>query len=96
MYLDANNFCEWRMSEKMSLNSFKWRKIINELNKKFINNYYEDSDKKYILEIDVEYPKNVCHLHQELPFLPQKNENVYVISITKKLCCSWTNIEKST
>ena len=96
MYLDANNLCEWGISEKMSLNSLKWRKIINELNKKFIKNYYEDSDKRCILEIDVEYPKNVCHLLQELPFLPQKNENVYVISITKKLCRSWTDIEKST
>ena len=72
MYLDGNNFYEWGMSQKMSVNSFKWRKIINELNKKFINNYDEDSDKRYILEIDVEYPKNVYHLHRELPFLSQK------------------------
>ena len=27
-------------------------------NEDFIKNYYEDSDKEYILEVDFKYPKN--------------------------------------
>ena len=42
------------------------------LNKDFIKNYDEDSDKGYILEVDVEYLKNLNDLHSDLPFLPER------------------------
>ena len=32
----------------------------------------EDSDKGYILEADVEYPKWLHNLHNKLPFLPER------------------------
>ena len=32
----------------------------------------EDSDKGYIPEEDVKYPKNLYDLHSDLPFLPEK------------------------
>ena len=38
----------------------------------FIKNYDEDSDKGYILEVDVKYPKNLNCLHIDLPFLPER------------------------
>ena len=38
----------------------------------FIKNYDEDSDKGYILEVDVKYPKNLHGLHEDLPFLPER------------------------
>ena len=28
MYLDANNFYGWTMSQKLSVNGFKWKKCI--------------------------------------------------------------------
>ena len=37
-----------------------------------MKNYDEDSDKGYILEVDVEYPKNLSYLHNDLPFLPER------------------------
>ena len=40
--------------------------------KDFIKNYDEDSDKTYIFEVDVEYPKNLHDLHSGLPFLPEQ------------------------
>ena len=43
---------------------------MSKFTKEFIKNYNEDSDKGYILEVDVEYPKNymiyiaICRFHQ--------------------------------
>ena len=38
----------------------------------FIKDFDEDSDKGYILEVDVEYPKNLHDLHSDLPFLSER------------------------
>ena len=37
-----------------------------------IKNYDGDSDKGYILEVDVKYPKNLHGLYEDLPFLPER------------------------
>ena len=42
------------------------------INEEFIKNYDEDSDKGYILQVDVKYPKNLHFLHKHLPFLPER------------------------
>ena len=47
-------------------------------------NYDEDSDKRFILQIDVEYPKNSHYLHNDLLFLPEKTE----INKFKTLLCN--------
>ena len=39
---------------------------------KLIKNYDEDSDKGYILEVDVEYPEDLHNLHNDLPFMPER------------------------
>ena len=56
-------------------------------NEDFTKNYDEDSDKGYILEVGVEYPKNLHDLHSDLPFLPEScminlyDKNNYVVYI---------------
>ena len=55
-YLDANNLYGWAMSQKLPVNGFKW--VNNEINKEFIKNYDENSDKDYILEVDIKYSRN--------------------------------------
>ena len=45
--------------------------------KKTINlmkNYNENSNKGYILEVDVEYPKSLLNLHSNLPFLAERKK----------------------
>ena len=44
---------------------------MSKINEEFIKNYGEDSDKGYIIEVDVEYSKNVHDLYSDLPFLPE-------------------------
>ena len=43
-------------------------------NEDFIKNYDEDSDKRYILEVDVKYPKSLHDMHSDLPFLSERME----------------------
>ena len=59
MYLDANNLYEWAMSQKLPVNGFKWIKRLSKFDELFIKNYDENSDKGYILDVDVEYPKKI-------------------------------------
>ena len=60
------------MSQKLSVGGFKWKKIMSTFTKDFIKNYDEDSDKGYILEVNVKYPKKIYRLHEDLPFLPEE------------------------
>ena len=73
-YLDANNLCGWVMPKKLPVGNFKWIEKDNasKFDEKFIKNYDENSDKGYILEVDVEYPENIRMLHSDLPFLPER------------------------
>ena len=65
------------------------KKIIHRFDKEFMKNYNEDSDKGYILEIDVEYPKNLYNLHSDLPFLPEKMKTK--LNGPEKLVCNIPN-----
>ena len=40
--------------------------------KEFIKKFDEDSDKGYVLEVDVKYPKKLHDLHSDLPFSPER------------------------
>ena len=69
-YLDANNLYGWAMSQKLSIDGFKWKKEILKFNEDFIKNYNEDSYKRCILEVDVKYHTRLHSLYCDLPFLP--------------------------
>ena len=46
------------MSQRLPLNGFEWMEQLSEFEGRFTKNYDENNDKGYILEVDVEYPKN--------------------------------------
>ena len=71
-YLVANNLYGWAMSQKSPVNGFKWINDVTEIDEKFIKNYDEDSDKGYILEVDVKYLKKLHDLHSDLPYFPKR------------------------
>ena len=75
-YLDANNLIGWVMSQKLPVDGFRWieKDDLLKFNESFIKNYDENSDKRYFLEVDVKYPKNLHKLHSDLPFLPERKK----------------------
>ena len=79
------------MSQKLSVRNFKWieKDEVSKFDEKFIKNYDENSDKGYILEVDVEYPENIRMLHSDLAFLPERMK----INKCTKLVCTIHNKE---
>ena len=61
----------------------------SKFDEKFIKNHFENSDKGYIFEVDVENPKKIRMLHRDLPFLPERME----IGKCPKLVCNTQNKE---
>ena len=49
--IDANDLYEWAMSKKLPVNGFKWENDISKFNENIINNYNENSDVGYFLEV---------------------------------------------
>ena len=60
------------MPQKVLVNSFDWVKDTFQFNEDFIKNYNEKSDEGYFLEADVQYPKTLNGVHNDLPFLPER------------------------
>ena len=69
MYLDANNLYGQVMSQKPPVNSFRWIEDLSQFNDSFIKNCDENSDRGYILVVDVEYPKKkiklICNIQDK-------------------------------
>ena len=40
----------------------------------FIKNYNENSNTRYFLEVDFDYPKKLFDLHKDSPFLPKSKK----------------------
>ena len=67
MYLDANNLYGWAMSQKLPTGNFGW--IDKNVN---LSDYDNDSSKGIILEVDLEYPKELHDLHNDYPLAAEK------------------------
>ena len=65
------------MSQNCFLNGFKWKKNMLKFND-------GDSNKGYILEVDVEHPKKLNYLHSDLPYLLERMK----INKCSKLLCN--------
>ena len=71
MYLDANNLYGWAMSQYLPTGNFRWmtEKQISKLN---VARYNENSEKGLILEVDLEYPKELHNLHNDYPLAAER------------------------
>ena len=69
-YLDANNLYGWAMSQPLPTGGFKWLDVSpNE-----ISELATQTDKGYLLEVDVSYPKELHNPHNDLPFMCERME----------------------
>ena len=67
--------------------TFKWfqmEKNVSKFHEKFIKRFDEDSNKEYIFEVDIEFPKDLQNLHSDLPFLSERMK----IKKCNKLVCN--------
>ena len=83
-YLDENNLYGEAVSEPLPVDGFDWAEDLSKIDEDFIKNYDKDSDKGYILDADVEYPRNLYNLHSDLPLLPERMK----IDKCNKLVCN--------
>ena len=68
----------WTISQKLPAEGFGWFEEydLSKFNESFIKNYDKDGDKVYIIEANVEYPKNLHKLYSDLSFLPEKKREL--------------------
>ncbi|XP_057305260.1 uncharacterized protein LOC130642191 [Hydractinia symbiolongicarpus] len=71
-YVDANNLYGWAMQQSLPTHGFKWVSNIEIIDEKKIEKLVSDIKYGYLLEIDVDYPKDLHDKHNELPFLPKR------------------------
>ena len=62
-YIDANNLYGWAMSKPLPVNSFEW------MTEEDLRNW---RNIPCILEVDLEYPKELHDLHNDYPLAAEK------------------------
>ena len=73
--LDANNLYGYTMSKFLPTSGFKWI----DLEEFDLNNYTSNSSKGCVLEVVLEYPKELRKLHNDYPLAPD------IIEINKEM-----------
>ena len=68
IYLKANNFYGYAKSKFLPTSGFKWI----DPEEFDLNKYTSNSSKGYVLEVDLEYPKELRELHNDYPLAPDK------------------------
>ena len=70
MYLDANNLYGWAMSQKLPEKEFTWM-TQQEVEHFDVTQIGDDADTGYILDVDLEYPRELHDLHSDMPLAPE-------------------------
>ena len=88
MYLDANNLYGWAMCKKLPVGEFIWTNP-KAYTEDLIKDYDGNGNYGAMLEVDIEYPKHLWHLHKDLPFLAERKK-----LSTEKLVTNFEDKEK--
>ena len=86
MYWNVTDLNGDSISQKLLVNGFRWIIYISRFNKHNIKSYNGNSNKGFILEVGVQYPRFLQRSYNELPFLPEriKIKSLYSIYKIKK------------
>ena len=69
-YLGTNNLYGWARSQPLPTGGFRWVDV----NPNKISELAARTDKGYILEVEVSYPKELHNPHNDLPFMCERME----------------------
>ena len=70
MYLDANNLYGWAMSKPLPKSNFKWKRVMP--TEEEIFNKKENGKTGWILQVDLEYPRELHEEHDSFPLASEK------------------------
>ena len=70
MYYDANNLYGWAMNQPLPYSGFKWHTKSGKKNGKF----KRETEKGWILEVNLEYPKELHQLHNDYPLAQESKK----------------------
>ena len=70
------------MSKFLPMRGFKW--IVTK--DAHLNNYTSNNSKGCVLEVDLEYPKKLCQLHNDCPLAVDKKEIKDTVYLPVRLC----------
>lgn len=91
VYLDVNNLYGDSMRRCLPINNFRWLNE-SEITLFDVVQIKADSDDGYFLEVDLEYPTHLHHIHNDYPFCGEtKNHQV----VKQKNCCSPSKTNKT-
>ena len=72
MYLDANNLYGWAMSKPLPKRDFKWKRVMP--TEEDIIKKKENAKNGWILDVDLEHPKELHEEHNSFPLAPEKKQ----------------------
>ena len=73
-YLDANNLYGWAMVQNLPTHGFLWKEA-EDFTPEKIDELVKKDKRGYLLEVDVEYPKELHENHNKLLFLVERMKN---------------------
>ena len=87
VYSDINNLYGFSMCQHLPTGNFRWM-TNSEINKLDLAKYKDNSKKGLILEVDLEYPREIHKFHNSFLVAPEKNKGYkkYVIDVLQKDC----------
>ena len=74
------------MSEKLPVGGYTRSNNHDRYTSEFIKNYNENSNLRYLFELDIEYPQHLHEIHSHLPFLSEKKEKLLATLNDKENC----------
>ena len=85
-YLDANNLYGWAMSQPLPTGEFRWTNCKDWNPKRLVDMLANEAKYGYLLEVDVDYPKELHDLHNDMPFMCAKMKVNGVEKLIPNLC----------
>ena len=80
-YLDANSLYGWAMSQPLPIGGFRWVSIESSE----VESLTRRTDKGYLLEVDVSYPRELHDSHNDLPFMCERMKINHVEKLVPNL-----------